>query len=83
MKSNKLPARLRAARMAQGLSLRDVERLSDDRISNPYLNQIELGREGDVNPRKLRVLAKILKLDFLEVMILAGYLTVQDLKGKI
>ncbi len=83
MKQNRLSTRLRNARRQQGLTLRDVARCSNGAISNPYVCQLESGRPVEVYPHKLRVLAKVLKLDFLELMILAGHLTVQDLKGKV
>lgn len=79
----KLQSRLKAARLAHGLSMRDVAKLSDGTISNPYICQIEQGNFADISPVKLRTLSKILKLDFLELMILAGYLTVKDLKGRV
>jgi transcriptional regulator with XRE-family HTH domain len=80
MKTN-LSARIRSARLAQGLGLRDVE--AKGGISNGYLCQVEHGQVTDVHPKKLRVLAKALKLDYLELMILAGHLTIRDLKGKL
>jgi len=79
----KLHARLKAARLHWGLSLRAVETLSEGAISNPYLCRIENGKEFEISPHKLRVLARILKLDYIELMIHAGYLTVKDLKGRV
>lgn len=83
MEQKKLHARLRAARIARQLSLRDVATLTDHQISNPYLCQLETGKNAEPSPHKLRLLAKVLRLDFLELMILAGYITVKDLKGRV
>lgn len=83
MKAMKLARRLHSARIAQHLSLRDVERLSGHKISNAYVSHLELANAICPYPDKLRILAKVLKLDFMELMILAGHITVQDLKGRI
>lgn len=83
MKSKKLQQKLRRARLSQKLSLRDVSKITKGKISNPYLSQLESGHNHDPNPKKLRALASALKLDFLELMILADYLTIRDLKGKV
>jgi transcriptional regulator with XRE-family HTH domain len=37
-------SQLRARREALGLTLRDVEAITEGRISNPYLSQLENGR---------------------------------------
>jgi transcriptional regulator with XRE-family HTH domain len=79
----KLHNKLRASRIAQGLSLRDIERMSGHQISNPHVSQLERGIETKPSPHHLRVLAKVLKLDYLELMILAGYITFRDMKGKV
>lgn len=73
----KLSAVLHEARVGKGLSLRDIEKLSDGEISNAYICQIEKGVVP--YPEKLRVLSRILKLNFLELMILAGHVTKSDL----
>lgn len=83
MKQKKLSNKLHQARISLGLTLRQVERdaaMFGLRISNCYLCQIEKGYIQDVNPNLLRMLAKILKLDYMELLILAGYVTVRDLK---
>jgi transcriptional regulator with XRE-family HTH domain len=70
---------LRNARQQKGLSLRDIQKLSDNTITNTYINNIE---NGDIipSPKKLRVLAIVLKLDFLELMLLAGHVRKADLE---
>lgn len=83
MISKKLTSKLRNARVTQHLSLRDVDRLSKGRLSNGFVSQVELGQVNEPTPPKLRALAEVLKLNYLELMILAGYITVKDLKGKL
>ena len=73
-----LSRRLKQARIKKGMSLRDLEAVNS--ISNPYLSQVEQGKAGDVNPKKLKSIALALGLDYIELMVLAGYLTVGDLK---
>jgi transcriptional regulator with XRE-family HTH domain len=74
---NKLALTLRKARHEKGLSLSDIEKLSDDTIAATYISGIERG--AIPSPKKLKVLSKILKLDFLELMIMAGHLSPSDL----
>lgn len=77
----KLAEVLQKARLARDLSLRDIQKLSDNTITNTYVNNIEnLGLTP--SPKKLRVLATILKLDFLELMLLAGHVDKSDLNKK-
>jgi transcriptional regulator with XRE-family HTH domain len=71
---NKLALVLHRARQDRGLSLREVQKLSDNKITSVYVNNIEI--HGMIpSPKKLRVLATIYKLDFLELMIIAGHVT--------
>lgn len=83
MKDTKLQRKLRAARLNQGLSLRDVSARSHYQITNSYVSELESGSRRTPSPKHLRALASALKLDFLELMILADYLTIKDLKGKL
>lgn len=83
MSGKTLHSRLRNARIALSLTLRDIERTSDGGITNAYVSRLERGLEKRPHPDKLRVLSQILKLDFMELMILAGYVTVRDLKGRV
>jgi len=69
---------LREARLTKGLSLRDIEKLSDNTISNMHVHNVE-ERGFTPSPKKLRVLAKVLRLNFLELMILAGHVQKTDL----
>lgn len=83
METKKLHSRLRQARLSQGMSLRDIARATGGKVSHPYFSELEQGKQIMPNPHKLRALSKALKLDYLELMILAGYLTVRDLKGRV
>lgn len=82
MKKRQLHVVLRAARLSAGLTLRGVEHISNGEITNPAVSQIEMGREKNPKPKTLRVLARVLKLDFVDLMILAGHLTDKDVKGR-
>lgn len=80
MKQKKLSDKLRQARAARHMTLRAIEEKSDGLLCNAYFSQIEHGYIQDVNPNILRVIARILQLDYMELMILAGYITVRDLR---
>lgn len=58
---------LRAHRIRRGLTLRDVERISQGMISNPYLSQLEGGQISNPSVIKLHALSAALALDFAEV----------------
>lgn len=78
----KLSKRLRNARISQNLTLREVEIICNNKISNPHIGYLEAGK-GIPKPETLRLLSHALKIDYMELMLLAGYVTVRDLKGKI
>lgn len=65
---------LRSARESRGLTLRDIELLSEGEISNAYVSQLELGHVTEPHPVKLKVLARVYKMDLLTLYRLAGYL---------
>lgn len=74
MKKMTLGEIVRSAREAQGLSLRDVERLCDGEISNPYISQIEHGLMLAPHPFKLIALGFALKIRIRDLYDAAGYL---------
>jgi transcriptional regulator with XRE-family HTH domain len=79
----RLYVRIKAARKAKKLTLRDVERLSNGNISNVHVSEIENGL-AHPSPRMLRQLSEVLELDFLKLMILAGHITQRDItKGRV
>ncbi len=61
-------------RVKAGLSLREVEKATDDEVSNVYLSQLEHGRRTDPNPRVLVALARVYGRPALELFEAAGYL---------
>ena len=73
----KLSTLLRDTRLQKGLSLSDIEKLSNDTIAATYISAIERGAVP--SSKKLKVLAKIYKLNFIELMILAGHVSPSDL----
>ena len=60
-------------RVRSGLSLRQVERATDDEVSNVYLSQLEHGLRTDPNPRILVALARVYGLPVKELFEAAGY----------
>jgi HTH-type transcriptional regulator, competence development regulator len=68
-----LGKKLKEARVAKKLSLRDVERQTQKEISNGYLSLLESDSVREPSPKMLHTLAKALELDYTELMSLAGY----------
>jgi HTH-type transcriptional regulator, competence development regulator len=68
-----LGERLKLARTAKRMSLRDVERETEGRISNGYLSLVESGEVKQPSPNHLHRLAKVLGLEYSELMALAGF----------
>ncbi|GLC28251.1 helix-turn-helix domain-containing protein [Roseisolibacter agri] len=64
---------LRSAREARGLSLRDVERATEGKVSNGYLSLLESDSVKQPSPNHLYHLAQAYRLDYAELMRLAGY----------
>lgn len=73
----KLGDALRTARVAKGMTMRKVERLSGGTITNPYIGGIEAGKYNPA-PQKLRTLAEIYDVSFIGLLILAGHLKLSD-----
>ncbi len=63
---------LRESREAIGLSLRGVE--AETGISNAYLSQVETGKVENPSPPVLQKLAKTYKLNYEDLLRIAGYL---------
>lgn len=73
-----LSQKLRATRLARDLSLRDMNKISRAAITHTYVMQVE--QKGMIpSPKKLRVFAQVLDLDFIDLMMLAGHLKASDL----
>lgn len=72
---------VRRARQASGLTLRKVEELSEGRIGNAYLSQIEGGRIKEPSTKTLSELATIYGLPYAEVLTMAGLPTSADMSS--
>src|SRR4051812_4598730 len=55
------------------LSLRDVERATKGKLSNGHLSLLESDSVQQPSPHHLNLLAAVLKLDYSELLRLAGY----------
>lgn len=56
------------------MSLRQVEEASNKEVSNAYLSQLETGKILQPSPNVLNTLSDIYKIDYVQLMELAGYL---------
>lgn len=65
---------LASIRLDRKMSLRQVEEASNKKISNAYLSQLETGKIQQPSPTVLNALADIYKIDYIQLMELAGYL---------
>jgi transcriptional regulator with XRE-family HTH domain len=61
-------------RMAKGLSLRRVEQVTRNTVSNGYLSQLENGKVHKPSPNVLRRLAEVYAVPYETLMEKAGYL---------
>ena len=66
---------LASIRHDRKMSLRQVEEASNKEVSNAYLSQLETGKIIQPSPGVLSTLAEIYKIDYVQLMELAGYLT--------
>ena len=65
-------------RMAKGLSLRRVEEVTRNTVSNSYLSQLESGKIHKPSPNVLRSLAAVYAVPYETLMEKAGYLPLSD-----
>ena len=68
---------LRDARMALGLSLRDIEEATGHEVSNAYLSQLETGKVKKPSPHILYALSLALSVPYSQLMQRAGYIVPQ------
>ncbi len=61
-------------RKALGLSLRQVEEATDKDVSNAYLSQLENNKISKPSPNILHVLANQYGVDYVDLLMRAGYL---------
>lgn len=63
---------IRKKRMERGLSARELARRSG--VSQPYLSQLENGKNENPSIEILKKLAKALNISYVELMAIAGYM---------
>lgn len=80
MAQKELGPRLREVRDRRGRSLSDVA--GEAEISSAYLQKLEAGGVKQPSPNILYALAKALKVEYAELMRLAGYVTPRDSRAK-
>lgn len=66
---------LASIRHDRKMSLRQVEEASNKEVSNAYLSQLETGKILQPSPNVLNTLSDIYKIDYVQLMELAGYLS--------
>jgi HTH-type transcriptional regulator, competence development regulator len=65
---------LNSLRTGLGLSLREVESLTENKVSNPYLSQLEKGKIFQPSPHILNALSDAYQIDQQKLMEKAGYM---------
>jgi len=68
---------LAAIRSDRGLSLRQVEEMTKNVVSNGYLSQIETGKVRHPSPNILHALSEVYKTSYEKLMVMAGYIVAQ------
>ncbi len=69
---------LRDLRKSRSLSLRDVERITDGKVSNGYLSQLERGHIDQPSAVMLHRLASAYAVDYNEIVERAGFISESD-----
>jgi len=69
---SELGAYLKQLRLSRGFSLRDVERITDGKVSNAYLSQVETGKVKHPTAVMLHRLTAAYCSDFGDMMRAAG-----------
>ncbi|TAJ68736.1 MAG: XRE family transcriptional regulator [Phenylobacterium sp.] len=69
---------LKQIRVSRGLTLRDVERVTDSKISNAYLSQLENGVIEKPSAVMLHRLSAAYAIDYGTLMEKAGFITESD-----
>ncbi|HHT9138303.1 MAG TPA: helix-turn-helix domain-containing protein [Candidatus Wunengus sp. YC60] len=65
---------LKELRVVKNLSLRDVEKVTNNAVSNAYLSQLESGKINKPSPYILEQLAIAYGVPYEDVMVAAGYM---------
>lgn len=71
----KLGEYLASLRKKDGFTLRQVEDITEKKVSNAYLSQIESGKIAKPSPNILFALANVYKVPYDELMEMAGYIS--------
>jgi len=74
---------LAAIRADRGYSLRQVEALTNNLISNAYLSQIESGKIQQPSPNILHTLANVYRISYEHLMEMAGFIAGNREKGDV
>lgn len=72
--NTKLALYLKELRITKSLSLRDVEKATQNEVSNAYLSQLESGKIAKPSPHILEHLAKAYNVSYEDLMVIAGYM---------
>ncbi|HOW59084.1 MAG TPA: helix-turn-helix transcriptional regulator [Candidatus Omnitrophota bacterium] len=73
-KDQNLGQYLKELRIVKNLSLRDVEKATNNSVSNAYLSQLESGKISKPSPHILESLAKVYEVHYEDLMAVAGYM---------
>ena len=73
-KDQELGLYLKELRIVKDLSLRDVEKKTNNTVSNAYLSQLESGKIAKPSPHILEQLAKVYEVPYEDLMAVAGYM---------
>lgn len=76
-----LGTHLAAIRKDRGYSLRHVEDLTKKAVSNAYLSQVESGKIQQPSPNILHALASAYKINYEQLMGMAGYIPAGKKRG--
>lgn len=71
---------LKELRLVKNMTLRDVEKATNKSVSNAYLSQLESGRIAKPSPHILQELAKVYRVPYEDIMVVAGYMKVSNKK---
>src|SRR5690348_16814929 len=72
---------LASIRRDRGLTLREVEEMTEKEVSNAYLSQVENGKIKQPSPNVLHALSVAYSIDYGHLMELAGHITPSRASG--
>jgi len=67
-------------RLAKNMTIREVEKLSDKKISNSYLSQLETGKIQTPSPTMLEIISETYGCSYQALMEKIGYLKKQNIE---